>query len=305
MALVLDKATGSRVPGPPLPALPEHIVQALNSCPEESSEDDDQYHTIVDAWLAAGNDINATDQHGRALLHLVVCGMIGDYHSDVDRARRLLERNVDPNHSTGGYCAMHYAARGFGFATPAMVSLLVAAGADLETRIDSDSLTFVAADSTPLGVCLFVYDDCDNDHRRSNTLDIARILLRAGASLDRVEGDLSAEDVLARTERKYLDRVEGDSYFSAEDYLAARTDLEHLSLFWEDGKYFSALKTLVHGTRSRRTIAAIARLRSYATRGRASAQVLILDHCALTTVRIYNSLFGLPDELFKKIVLAL
>ena len=71
-------------------------------------------------------------------------------------------------------------------------------------------------------------------------------------------------------------------------------------------EHFCALKTLVHGERSRRnTISAIARLRSYATRDRLSAQVRILDDRALTTVKFYNALFGLPDELFRKVVRAL
>ena len=52
-------------------------------------------------------------------------------------------------------------------------------------------------------------------------------------------------------------------------------------------------------------ISAVARLRSYATRDRLSAQVRILDDRALTTVRFYNALFGLPDELFRKVVRAL
>ena len=59
-------------------------------------------------------------------------------------------------------------------------------------------------------------------------------------------------------------------------------------------------------TRSRRnTISTIVRLRSYATRDRLSAQVRILDDRALTTVRFYNALFGLPDELFRNVVRAL
>ena len=113
-----------------------------------------------------------------------------------------------------------------------------------------------------------------------NSLEIARILLRAGASLDRVEGDLSAEQALAVKEGgfPYLGRNE----------------------------HFCALKTLVHGERSRRnTISTIKRLRSYATRDRLSAQGRILDDRALTTVQFYSALFGLPDELFRKVVRAL
>ena len=45
--------------------------------------------------------------------------------------------------------------------------------------------------------------------------------------------------------------------------------------------------------------------RSYATRDRLAAQVRILDDRALTTVQFYSALFGLPDELFRKVVRAL
>ena len=133
------------------------------------------------------------------------------------------------------------------------------------------------AEMTPLGACLgFLYDA----NIVGNSLKIARILLRAGASLDRVRGGYTAEQQLAKE-------------------LLNRPNLAR-------DENFRALKTLVHGERSRRnTISAIVRLRSYATRDRLSAQVRILDDRALTTVQFYSALFGLPDELFRKVVRAL
>ena len=69
---------------------------------------------------------------------------------------------------------------------------------------------------------------------------------------------------------------------------------------------YTKLTDLLARTRRRRnTISTIVRLRSYATRDRLSAQVRILDDRALTTIRFYNALFGLPDELFRKVVRAL
>ena len=64
-------------------------------------------------------------------------------------------------------------------------------------------------------------------------------------------------------------------------------------------QHFRTLKILVHGTRTRR---AIARLRSYAIRGRVTAEFRLLDVGALAKVKLYNSLFGLPHVLFQKIV---
>ena len=58
-------------------------------------------------------------------------------------------------------------------------------------------------------------------------------------------------------------------------------------------------KPIVHGTRTRR---AMARLRSYAIRGRVTAEVRLLDDGALARVKLYHSLFGLPHVLFKEVV---
>ena len=95
-----------------------------------------------------------------------------------------------------------------------------------------------------------------------------------------------------------VDRVKED--YTAEWVLAK--ELPHIAR----DEQIRLLETLVHGERSRRnTISAVARLRSYANRDRLSAQVLILDRRALTTVQFYSALFGLPDELFRKVVRAL
>ena len=101
--------------------------------------------------------------------------------------------------------------------------------------------------------------------------------------------------------RGQLDSVRGG--YTAEQQLAKEL-LDRPNLARDEN--FRALKTLVHGERARRnTISTIKRLRSYATRGRLSAQVRILDDRALPTVQFYNALFGLPDELFRKVVRAL
>ena len=98
-------------------------------------------------------------------------------------------------------------------------------------------------------------------------------ILRAGASLDRVHYEKSAEQYLAKGERMK----------------------PHLAR----DEHFRTLKNLVYGTRTRR---AIARLRSYAIRGRVTAEVRHLDDGALARVKLYHSLFGLPHVLFKEVV---
>ena len=83
---------------------------------------------------------------------------------------------------------------------------------------------------------------------------------------------------------------------SAEQFLAW---LESSHPNFTVDEHWRALKNLVHGTRTRR---AIARLRSYAIRGRVTAEFRLLDDGALARVKLYNSLFGLPHLLFKEIV---
>ena len=63
-------------------------------------------------------------------------------------------------------------------------------GADIEKRSPRDH-------TTPLGSCVDALSWSYS--KNSESLEIARILLRAGASLDRVKGDLPAEQVLANT----------------------------------------------------------------------------------------------------------
>ena len=109
-------------------------------------------------------------------------------------------------------------------------------------------------------------------------MEISRILIRAGASLDRIIGG-----------------------FSAEQYLDYRENIRYNHFAGDES--WRTLKNLVYGTRTRR---AIARLRSYAIRGRVTAEVRLLDDGALAAlvarVKLYNSLFGLPHVLFKEIV---
>ena len=135
----------------------------------------------------------------------------------------------------------------------------------------------------PLALAIFLSKD---------PLEISRILLHAGASLDRV--------ICAGSNSR---GIQGPGALlgemSAEQFLAC---LESNKPDLTGDEHWRALKNLVHGTRTRR---AIARLRSYAIRGRVTAEVRLLDDGALATlarVKLFNSLFGLPHALFKEVV---
>ena len=143
--------------------------------PEEISEAAlDGEFQIVKAWLAGGSasdprTVNSSDGGDWTLLHWTVVGDLTPEY--VEFARYLISQGARVNATAerfDGSTALHFAC-GFirGEATAAMVSMLVAAGATVNTRDD--------AGLTPL-FCI--------DRISESTIDVVTTLLRAGASLD-------------------------------------------------------------------------------------------------------------------------
>ncbi len=260
------------MPVDPKTELPEYIVEAAWSL-DETQENLD----AVRNWIEETQNINATytqwhpgpcEVPGQTLLFQLTRGPITA--TKLDLVRLLIARGADVNICDAeGRSPLHNATRTWDETSPVLVSLLLDAGAaDLNTR---------TLYTKPLGNAIGLTHQCPEV-----ALKVARILLRAGASLDRVHYEKSAEQYLAGLER--------------------RTTLGPvcpLPLTVRGNEHFRALKNLVHGTRTRR---AIARLRSYAIRGRVTAEVRLLDDGALARVKLYHSLFGLPHVLFKEVV---
>ena len=250
--------------------LPEHIVDAaVRGGTAEDLE-------VVKIWIEKTQNVNAThtttspyhaDRTGQTLLYtLSCCRRIVDGGRSIlsgtitpaklDLVRLLIARGADVNmRASNGNSPLHQACT---TTSPTLVSLLLDAGAadlNFKNRLAETPLALAISSS-------------------KNKLEISRILIRAGASLDCVSGGLSAEQHLDYRENIRYNHFAGD-------------------------ERWRALKNLVYGTRTRR---AIARLRSYAIRGRVTAEVRLLDDFALARVKLYNSLFGLPHDLFKEIV---
>ena len=250
--------------------LPEHIVDAaVRGGTAEDLE-------VVKIWIEKTQNVNAThtttspyhaDRTGQTLLYtLSCCRRIVDGGRSIlsgtitpaklDLVRLLIARGADVNmRASDGNSPLHQACT---TTSPTLVSLLLDAGAadlNFKNRLAETPLALAISSS-------------------KNKLEISRILIRAGASLDCVSGGLSAEQHLDYRENIRYNHFAGD-------------------------ERWRALKNLVYGTRTRR---AIARLRSYAIRGRVTAEVRLLDDFALARVKLYNSLFGLPHDLFKEIV---
>ena len=148
---------------------------------------------VVEAYLdeAGPGAVNRQDEYGETILVSSLNSSIEEGH--VQFARRLIARGADVNiASRNGSVALLLACYP-GECASAMVSLLLQAGARVNVRWQ---------DCNPLGTLIEHFDYCVHSledraaHQRQvsrSGLEIMKLLLRAGASLDRCERDLSAE----------------------------------------------------------------------------------------------------------------
>ena len=144
----------------------------------------------VKAWLDGGGElaprsVNDLDEDGWSLL-LWASGGYGDVLTEnhVRIARYLVSRGarLDVASRVSGSTALHFASGSAG-ASPEFVSVLVAAGAQVNAE-DNDEVR-------PLG--RIVSDTVPN---RMHHVEIVKILLRSGATLDSAFGDDSFDDAL-------------------------------------------------------------------------------------------------------------
>ena len=165
--------------------LPDHIVQAAK----------DGDIAVVEAFLdAEPGAINDRDEEwDLTLLMASMNSSITERH--VQFARRLIARGADVNiGNIEDKLPLHYACYP-GDCSSTMVSLLLASGARVNARTDEDE------DLTPLGQLIEEFDynlwkneAAENRRRISRSgLEIMKLLLKAGASVDRCQGDRSAE----------------------------------------------------------------------------------------------------------------
>ena len=165
--------------------LPEHIVQAAR----------DGDIAVVEAFLdAEPGAINDSDEESElTLLMLCMNSSIKERH--IWFARRLIVRGADVN--VGDFednFPLHYASFP-GDCASSMVSLLLESGARVDARTNTED------EMTPLGQLIEDFDYClwqnnvaENRRRISRSgLEIMKLLLKAGASVDRCQGGLSAE----------------------------------------------------------------------------------------------------------------
>ena len=168
---------------------------------------------VVEAYLdeAGPGAVNRQDEYGETILVSSLNSSIEEGH--VQFARRLIARGADVNiASRNGSVALLLACYP-GECASAMVSLLLQAGARVNVRWQ---------DCNPLGTLIEHFDYCVHTledraaHQRQvsrSGLEIMKLLLRAGASLDGCERDLSAEAAM----QAFLSRhpsYANDEYFT-------------------------------------------------------------------------------------------
>ena len=217
---------------------------------------------VVEAWLnhSGPGAVNETDICEQTLLVLSLNSSITERH--VDFARMLIARGADVNiASRNGSVALLLACYP-GECASAMVSLLLQAGARVNVRWQ---------DCNPLGTLIEHFDYCVHAledraaHQRQvsrSGLEIMKLLLRAGASLDRCERDLSAEAAM-------------------QEFLSRRPQ-------YANDEYFAEGRELIEGVRAHGSFKAFARephrqflrLRNLLVRGRAKVRGRRLERIA-------------------------
>ena len=229
--------------------------------------------TAVREWLESGGDPNDTDGRGCTPLITVVSPTLGISEAHLDLARLLLSHGADVNKSdTDSFTPVHCCAI---FPKQSsrvpLIQLLLDAGANVNAR-NCDG-------ETPLAIALFLSVWRTPDYARAS-LDMITRLLRAGAGLDAIQRDKSAEDMLCDEGHRYR----GSSHYRALEALIS--DVRAAGSTWKG--YVRALpKELL-------------RLRSLVARGRAREKVRTRSKTPREIALLFAPSF--PNELFWRVL---
>ena len=165
----------------------------------------------VEAWLNEGGDVNERSIHEDTLLLSCAATPGARTTSHTDLVRLLIERGADVNICAKeeppglGLSPLHYACDQLVDHSPDMVALLLDAKANVHCRAHAKPEDDEFPADTPLGVTLLGFHDQPHDQRSSaerfpTILRIVTMLLRAGASLDAVSDERTAEMELREAE---------------------------------------------------------------------------------------------------------
>ena len=171
----------------------------------------------VKAWLDGGGEsaprsVNDLDEDGWSLLLWASGGydeILTEEH--VELARYLVSRGAKLEVASrfSGSTALHYACSSGG-ASPEFVSVLVSAGAHVNAEDENGR--------RPLG--RITYSILDTLPDQMHHVEIVKILLRSGATLDSAFGDLSFDDILRKCRSRDLGHL-GEHFRAIENIVAS------------------------------------------------------------------------------------
>ena len=212
----------------------------------------------VEAWLNQGGDVNERDRHQNTMLLICAGTPYARTTSHIDLARLLIERGADANICASedppglGLSALHYPCDQLYDSSADMVALLLDAKANVHCRAQPNPEDASYPADTPLGMTLLGFpNEGSSEERFTIIYRITTLLLRAGASLDAVSDERTAEMELR--------------------------EAEEVNPALRDSDAFVQTKALINGVRAagswkqycRRDHKQILRLRSLIARGRA------------------------------------
>ena len=207
------------------------------------------------------NDPNLPGQDDYPLLvWTVACGITTP--EKVELARELLARGAEVDKTDYvDRTALHWASRGVGDASPAMVSLLLSAGADVHARTKHHRTTPIA--STVDGWSITAHTQLLRRLSTEALLDIFELLLHAGAELDNVA---MTESETRPKKLGILDRIKTSEGFMSETLpLATDPNFQEIKSIAAKVLAAGSYGAYLHEQRKQ-----VLSLRSLANRGRAA-----------------------------------
>ena len=196
--------------------IPRHIAAA-------ASEGD---IAVVERWLdeTGPGAVNDKTEWSATLLMCCLSFIIEERH--VDFARWLIARGADVHIGRNdGSLPLHYASFP-GDCSSTMVSLLLESGARVNARTDVQGLTPLGEVIEQFNYCVDIdeededYDELALQQTSRSALEIMKLLLKAGASIDRCKGDRSAEACMQAFLVDHQDYANDESFSKGRELIA-------------------------------------------------------------------------------------
>ena len=218
----------------------------------------------IKAWLNEGGDVNERDRNQNTML--IICTgtpYTRGTASQIELARLLIERGADANICASedppalGLSPLHYACDQLVDHSADMVALLLKAKANVHCRAQPGPDDSHPAD-TPLGMTLLGFPSEGSAEEHFTAIPrIVTMLLRAGASIDAVSDERTAEMELREAEDVNPDLRDSDAFVQTKNLVhAVRAAGTWKAFCRRDHKEILRLRSLITRGRARERLAA-------------------------------------------------